>query len=94
LLAFGFSGEPGLSRPCGKSEGASAYWPFRPDARHVVDLTLGVLLSDHNELDILGYVALPRLLAGTSAMRLSAASPRIDLFGRTDLAFLQHLLKN
>ena len=74
--------------------GYSAYWPFRPDSRNVVDLTLGVLLSDHKELDILGYVALPRLLAGTDAMRLTSTSPRIDLFGRTDLAFLQHLLKN
>ena len=75
--------------------GYSAYWPFRPDARHVIDITLGVLLSDPKELEILGYVAMPRFLAGDQLVPLSSeSSPRIDLFGRCDLGFLQQLLAN
>jgi len=72
--------------------GYTAYWPFRPDRRHVIDLTLGVLLSDHQDLDILGYVALPRWFAGTRTFRFSPASARVDMFGRADLNFLQQLL--
>ncbi len=40
--------------------GNAVYWPFRPDARQVIDMTLGVLLSDPDEFEILGYLALPR----------------------------------
>ena len=70
----------------------AAYWPVRPDARQVIDITLGVLLSDPDEAEILGYVALPRWLAGSSTFRFGSTSTRTELFGRTDLAFLQHLL--
>ena len=45
--------------------------PFRPDGRHVIDLTLGVLLSQPRQSEILGYVALTRLFSGTRAFRLS-----------------------
>lgn len=72
--------------------GYAAYWPIRPDSRQVIDITLGVLLSDPHELEILGYVALPRGLAGTDTWRVCSSSTRTELFGRTDLAFLQHLL--
>ena len=72
--------------------GYSAYWPVRPDARQVIDITLGVLLSDSNDLEILGYVALPRWLAGSSTFRFGSTSTRTELFGRRDLEFLQHLL--
>ena len=72
--------------------GYSAYWPLRPDARHVIDITLGVLLSDPDECEILGYVALPRMLAGSRTMRVASTSPRTDMFGRCDLDFLQQLL--
>jgi hypothetical protein len=74
--------------------GYAAYWPFRPDSRQVIDLTLGVLLADATELEILGYVALPRFLSGKSAFRVSAQSARVDQFGRCDLGFLQQLLEN
>ncbi len=74
------------------SSGYSAYWPIRPDHRHVIDITLGVLLADSHDLDILGYVALPRWLAGRNTMRVSATSTRTELFGCNDLAFLQTLL--
>jgi hypothetical protein len=72
--------------------GYTAYWPFQPDARRVIDITLGVLLSDPDEAEILGYVALPRWLAGSNTFRFSSTSTRTELFGRADLAFLQHLL--
>lgn len=72
--------------------GYSAYWPIRPDSRQVIDITLGVLLSDPGEFEILGYVALPRLLAGPNTLRFSTTSTRTELFGRCDLDFLQKLL--
>jgi hypothetical protein len=72
--------------------GYALYWPFRPDDRHVIDITLGVLLSEPSEFDILGYVALPRWLAGTRTFRFSSGCVRTDLFGRTDLNFLRQLL--
>ncbi|MFO0915214.1 MAG: recombinase family protein [Pirellulales bacterium] len=72
--------------------GYSAYWPIRPDSRQVIDMTLGVLLSDPDELDILGYIALPRILSGTTTMRIGTTSMRTELFGRQDLEFLTTLL--
>ena len=72
--------------------GYATYWPFRPDSRQVIDITLGVLLSDARDLEILGYLAMPRSDAGEKAFRLSSSSSRIDMFGRTDLTFLQQLL--
>jgi hypothetical protein len=72
--------------------GYGSYWPFRADPRGVIDITLGVLLSDGSSPEILGYVALPRWLTGGRTLRFHSASTRIELFGRTDLAFLQQLL--
>ena len=72
--------------------GYTPYWPFRPDERHVIDLTLGVLLSDLKEFEILGYVALPRWLAGTHPLRVTSTSTRAELFGQHDLKFLKTLL--
>ncbi len=72
--------------------GYTAYWPFRPDERHVIDLTLGVLLSNPKEADILGYVALPRWLAGDQSLRITSTSTRAELFGQHDLNFLKTLL--
>ena len=73
--------------------GYAAYWPIRPDSRHVIDITLGVLLSDPDDFDILGYVALPRWLwPARDTLRVGSASTRTELFGRSDLAFLQNLL--
>ncbi len=72
--------------------GYTSYWPIRPDSRQVIDITLGVLLSDPGECEILGYVALPRLLAGSNILRVTSTSPRTELFGRCNLEFLQNLL--
>ena len=72
--------------------GYAAYWPFRPDRRNVIDITLGVLLSDPDEFEILGYVALPRWTGGSRPLRIGATSSRTELFGRRDLDFLEQLL--
>ena len=80
--------QPALPFP----HGYAAYWPFRPDRRHVIDITLGVLLSDPEELEILGYIALPRWLAGSHTLRINSASLPTELFGRPDLHFLKQLL--
>jgi len=74
------------------ANGYSAYWPFRPDDRRVIDMTLGVLLSQPRDFNILGYVALPRWFAGSKTFRFSSSSARVDMFGRCDLEFLQQLL--
>jgi DNA invertase Pin-like site-specific DNA recombinase len=80
--------QPAIPIPDGYAE----YWPIRPDDRHVIDMTLGVLLSDPKHLEILGYIALPRGLSGKTTWRITSSSTRTELFGRTDLAFLQQLL--
>ena len=72
--------------------GYATYWPFRPDQRNVIDITLGVLLSDPDEFEILGYVALPRWSGGSRPLRIGATSSRTELFGRRDLKFLEQLL--
>ena len=41
--------------------GYDTYWPLRCDTRPVIDMTLGVLLSEPADFNILGFVALPRL---------------------------------
>ena len=74
--------------------GYATYWPFRPDQRNVIDITLGVLLSDPDEFEILGYVALPRWLAGSRPLRIGATSSRTELFGRCDLDFLATVTVN
>ena len=54
--------------------GYATYWPFRPDQRNVIDITLGVLLSDP------GRVRDPRLRgAATLDGRLAAAARRGNL---------------
>ncbi len=80
--------EPAVPIP----HGYAAYWPVRRDARNVIDITLGVLLSDQKNFDILGYVALPRWTAGNKMFRFSSTSSLTELFGRSDLDFLQQLL--
>ena len=72
--------------------GYTAYWPFAPDSRRVVDITLGVLLSEPADFEILGFVPMPRHLAGENTFRFTSTSARAELFGRRDLKFLEQLL--
>ena len=74
--------------------GYGAYWTFRPDHRPVVDITLGVPLSNSGRYDILGYLALPRLMVGERWVRLSAASDtRIEMHGYSGLELIRDLVK-
>lgn len=58
----------------------------------MIDMTLGVLLSEPADFDILGFIALPRFGSDASPIRFTSSSVRTELFGRTDLQFLQQLL--
>jgi hypothetical protein len=72
--------------------GYESYWPIRRDPRPVIDMTLGVLLSEPADFDILGFIALPRFGSDATPIRFTSSSVRTELFGRTDLQFLQQLL--
>jgi DNA invertase Pin-like site-specific DNA recombinase len=75
------------------SRGYESYWMFRPDPRPVIDITLCVLLSSDRDRKILGYVAIPRLLARTRFIRVYGPDdPRIELFGHDGLDFIKQLL--
>ena len=72
--------------------GYGNYWPLAPDNRPVIDMTLGVLLSEPADFSILGFIALPRWCGDGLQFRFTDSSMRTELFGRTDLQFLQQLL--
>jgi hypothetical protein len=72
--------------------GYDSYWPLRRDTRPVIDMTLGVLLSEPADFSILGFIALPRFGLDSRPLRFTSSSTRTELFGRADLKFLQQLL--
>jgi len=74
-------------------DGYGTYWAFRPDQRPAVDITLGVPLSDGGRHEILGYLALPRLMVSQQWVRLSAGSDtRIEMQGYDGLDLIRDLL--
>jgi DNA invertase Pin-like site-specific DNA recombinase len=75
--------------------GYSQYWYFRPDCRDVVDITLGVPVSSSEGPQILGYVALPRLLVRDQGIRAfgSSATP-LEMYGHTGLEFILTLARS
>lgn len=73
--------------------GYEAYWPFRRDHRDAVDLTLAVPLSDGEDFEVLGYIALPKWLVGPRTFRFTGSSARTELYGQSDLSFLDRLLE-
>jgi hypothetical protein len=82
--------QPSIPIPYGYGES----WTFRPDRRSVVDITLGVPLSDESGEEILGYLALPRLMVPEKYVRLSGASnARIELQAHSGLDFIRELTK-
>jgi len=75
-------------------DGYGSFWAFRPDHRPVVDITLGVPLSNGGTHEILGYLALPRLMVPERWVRLSASSEaRIELHGYNGLELIRDLVK-
>ena len=75
-------------------DGYGAFWAFRPDHRPAVDITLGVPLSDGGKREILGYLALPRLMVRERWVRLSGSSEaRIELQGYNGLDLIRDLIQ-
>jgi DNA invertase Pin-like site-specific DNA recombinase len=75
--------------------GYESYWPFRPDPRKVIDITLGVPLSGGSDWKIMGYLAFPRLFFRARAIRILGPNDhRIECFGHAGLGFLKGLLSN
>lgn len=73
--------------------GDAAYWFFRPDQRAVIDITLGVPLSELEQPRILGYLALPRLLVQEDWIRMfSTSESRLEMHGHNGLEIIEHLL--
>ena len=74
--------------------GYTQYWYFRPDMRGVVDITLGVPVSGPQGPQILGYLALPRLLMKDRGIRLFGSSEsRLDLYGHRGLDVIFQLAR-
>ena len=79
--------------PCRCPMGLPHYWFFRPDRREVIDITLGVPLSEGKQPRILGYLALPRLLVQDHWIRLfSTSDSRLEMYGHNGLAIIEQLL--
>ena len=77
------------------ARGYSQYWYFRPDSRRTVDITLGVPLSGHEGPQILGYLALPRMLVKDRGFRLFGSSEsRLDMYGHTGLELIFQLARS
>jgi hypothetical protein len=73
--------------------GFDMYWFFRPDRRDVIDITLGVPLAEGVSPQILGYLALPRLLVREPWIRLfSASHSRLEMYGHNGLDIIEQLL--
>lgn len=67
-------------------------WLFRPDHRPMVDITLGVPLNDTQSGEILGYLAMPRLMMPNGWLRLSGSNlGLLTLHGYRGLDFLKDL---
>ena len=74
--------------------GYSQYWYFRPDFRRAVDITLGVPVSGPQGPQILGYLALPRLLVEDHGIRLFGSSQsRLDMYGHHGLEMIFQLAR-
>jgi DNA invertase Pin-like site-specific DNA recombinase len=75
--------------------GYSRYWYFRPDLRGIVDITLCVPVSGPDGPQILGYLALPRLLVQDHAIRLFGTSEtRLNMYGHTGLEVIFQLARS
>lgn len=83
--------QPSVPVPHGYDE----YWYFRPDVRGVVDITLGVPVSASEGPQILGFVALPRLLVRERGFRVFGSSEaRLVMYGHSGLEFIVQLARS
>ncbi len=73
--------------------GYYTYWAFRPDQRSVVDITLGVPVSNSGKYDILGYLAMPRLVMPHRSVRIfSTSDVKIEMYGHDGLDMIKALI--
>lgn len=73
--------------------GYGVYWSFCLDRRIEVDVTLGVLLSNHTQSEILGYLFFPRLLVPSNNIKIfSSNKGNLDLYGYCDLELIESVL--
>jgi len=81
--------QPSVPIPCGYH----AYWPFLPDPRIEVDITLGVPLSNSGEYRILGYLPFARMLVAKRGVRVfSSSDAQLELHGYQDLELIEEIL--
>ena len=71
--------------------GYEAYWIFHPDHRGEVDLTIGVPLSFPEKCDVLGYLALPRMLFGEKFRIHSLRSGEAALYAYPLMTLIKQL---
>ena len=75
--------------------GYTNYWYFLPDARGMVDITLGVPVSSSKGPEILGYLALPRLLVQSRGIRLfSSSEALLAMYGHAGLDIILKLARS
>ena len=74
--------------------GDRSYWSFQADRRIEVDITLGVPLSNGGQHEILGFLALPRLMVHNHLVRLyGPTDAKVDMFGHNGLELLKEIMK-
>jgi hypothetical protein len=77
------------------SYGYGYQWFFRQDMRVVVDITLGIPLSDEEKPEILGYFPLPRLMARDEIFQLTDQSlAKMEMHGYTGIDFILELIRS
>ena len=82
--------EPAMPMPFGYGY----QWFFRQDMRSVVDVTLGVPLSDEQNPEILGYFPLPRLMARQDFFCINDLSrTKMEMHGYTGLEFIREIIR-
>ena len=89
--AFTIRIEPAMPLPYGYGY----QWFFRQDMRTVVDITLGIPLSDEDKPEILGYFPLPRLIARDEIFQLTDQSlSKMEMYGYTGIDFILELIRS
>ncbi|MFH1707093.1 MAG: recombinase family protein [Planctomycetota bacterium] len=69
--------------------GGRSFWPFRPDRRVDIDITLGVSLGLDPPHPVMGYFIFPRLLVKRAPFKLCDTSRSVlEMFGYTTSDFL------
>jgi len=83
--------EPAMPLPYGYGY----QWFFRQDMRVVVDITLGIPLSDEDKPEVLGYFPLPRLMARDEFFQLTDQSlSKMEMHGYTGIDFIRELIRS